>query len=121
MSRCCLIFTASMACAGMATPAAAEQPALTPGDYACEVPGPTLEALPVAVPAEDFAILGASTYRAQGSVGTYLVSGEIVQFTSGPKVGLRLRRFSSAFVRVLDADGHETTVRCLRQSASRSR
>ena len=96
-------------------------PTMAPGDYHCETPGPALEALPVAVPSEDFSVLGASTYRAARETGTYLMTGDVAAFTSGPTSGQHLRVYSGAFVRRLAPDGSDTALRCLRQPASHRR
>ena len=88
------------------------------GTYYCELPGDVTGPVGTRVPAEDFAVLNASSYEASGARGTYLLTGSIVTMTSGPKNGQRFRRQSSSFLRQLDADGQETTLRCVRRNGN---
>jgi hypothetical protein len=84
------------------------------GDYLCELAGNALGEAGVHQPAEDFAILHDSVYRNASGQGSYLLTGKLIQMTSGPKRGERYRRLSDSFLRRLAPDGTETTLRCVR-------
>ena len=63
-----------------------------------------------------FLVVNASSYEADGKRGTYLLVGESVTMTSGPKRGNRYHRQSSGFLRKLGPDGQPGDLRCLRRS-----
>jgi hypothetical protein len=46
--------------------------------------------------------------------GIYLLTGDVIRFTSGPRKGDRFRRVSENFLRKLDKDGKDTNLRCVR-------
>ena len=106
-----------MAAALLAAPAAAvpggEIDTLEIGRYTCELPGDALGPRGELQPAEDFAIVFGSSYRAQGVRGTYLLTGDAVVFTSGPRQGERYRRVSDGFLRRQNADGSDSPLRCV--------
>ena len=86
---------------------------LPQGKYTCELPGNA--GGPVRVPAADFdftVILG-SSYRANGERGSYLLTGDLVQMTSGKLAGLKLHRVSDGFLRRVDASGRDGAMRCV--------
>ena len=84
------------------------------GTYMCELPGSALGAAGVRRPAEDFTVLHASTYDVGEDTGTYLLTGNLVQMTSGPRQGTRYRRVSENFLRKLNPDGSDSPLRCVR-------
>lgn len=84
------------------------------GRYLCELPGSATTAAGIAQPKEDFAILHSSRYEAGGERGIYLLTGDLVQITSGPKDGARYRRISEGFLRKLNLDGTDGELRCVR-------
>jgi hypothetical protein len=84
------------------------------GRYACELPGNAGTVAGVPQPKEDFAVLHASRYQAAGERGIYLLTGDLVQLTSGPKNGARYRRVSENFLRKLNPDGTDGELRCVR-------
>ena len=86
---------------------------LATGPYVCEVPHPEAVLRGSVVDGAGFTIVTASSYRAQGTLGSYLLTGADMVFTSGPRKGERYRRISSGSVRKLDADGAETPLRCV--------
>ena len=83
------------------------------GPYTCELPGDALAERGVHVPAEDFAVKFGSSYNAGGVRGTYLLTGDNVVMTSGPKKGMRYHRLSQGFLRKQNADGSDGDVRCV--------
>lgn len=84
------------------------------GDYVCEMPGDAMGLAGIHVPGEDFTILHASSYAADGQYGTYLLAGDTLTMTSGPRKGARYHRVSDNFLRKLAQDGSETALRCIR-------
>ena len=85
------------------------------GAYVCELPGDATGPAGVRVPDQDFSIINASSYATGGGRGSYLLTGDTVAMTSGPKKGQRFHRVSSSFLRLIDADGTDTSLRCVRQ------
>src|SRR5690606_33428043 len=83
------------------------------GRYTCELPGDALGPRGVHVPAEDFAVVHGSSYRAEGVRGTYLLTGDDVVMTSGPRKGARYRRVNEGFLRKQNADGSDSDLRCV--------
>jgi hypothetical protein len=84
------------------------------GRYTCELPGDALGPRGVHVPGEDFAVVFGSSYRvAPHQRGTYLLTGDDVLFTSGPKRGNRYHRLSQGFLRKKNADGSDGDLRCV--------
>lgn len=85
------------------------------GSYVCELPGDAMGAAGVRVPEQDFTILNASSYEAGGTPGTYLLTGDVLTMTAGPKQGQRFRKVSNNFVRLIEPDGSTGDLRCVRQ------
>jgi hypothetical protein len=85
------------------------------GDYFCELPGDATGPAGVRVPEEDFTIVTASSYRADGAMGSYLLTGEHLAMTGGPRRGKRYHRQSEGFLRMLDARGLPGDLRCVRR------
>jgi hypothetical protein len=84
------------------------------GHYWCETPGDALGKAGFHHPEEDFSILHASIYGSGDVTGVYLLTGDVIRFTSGPRKGERFRRVSENFLRKLDKDGKDTNLRCVR-------
>jgi hypothetical protein len=87
---------------------------LLPGRYICELPGDATGPAGLRQDDESFVVLNATSYTASGGRGTYLVTGEVVTITSGPKNGQRFRRISDNFLRRIGPDGQDSTLRCVR-------
>jgi hypothetical protein len=85
------------------------------GSYVCELPGDATGPAGLRVPDQDFAIINASSYAAAGGRGSYLLTGDTVAVTSGPKKGQRFTRVSNSFLRLIDANGTDSPLRCIRQ------
>ncbi len=88
---------------------------LRQGLYACELPGDATGAAGIRQGAEDFSIAIGSRYQTPKGTGTYLLTGDLIQMTSGPKKGQQFRQLSNNFLRQLGPDGQETALRCVRQ------
>ena len=88
---------------------------LAPAAYACEMPGDATNAAGYRVDAESFAIANSTSYFTPEGRGTYLLTGDDLLLTSGPKKGNRYRRISDNFLRKLGPDGKETELRCVRK------
>ena len=69
----------------------------------------------VSQPAEDFTILHSSMYETARGRGSYLMTGEEIVMTTGPKRGERYVRITENFLRKLDAVGQQTSLRCARR------
>ncbi|MDR2857320.1 MAG: hypothetical protein LBV50_05680 [Novosphingobium sp.] len=83
------------------------------GRYTCELPGDALGPRGRHVPEVDFAVIFGSSYRADGRSGTYLLTGDNVVLTSGPRRGERYHRLSDGFLRKQNADGGDGDLRCV--------
>ncbi|MDP9056971.1 MAG: hypothetical protein M3N34_06550 [Pseudomonadota bacterium] len=86
------------------------------GAYMCELPGDAMHAAGVRVPAEDFAVVHSSTYESGGKQGSYLLTANVIQMTSGPRAGEKFHRISNNFLRKLSADGTDSELRCIRRA-----
>lgn len=106
-----------LALALLASPALAvpggEIGSLQLGRYTCELPGDALGPRGEVRPAEDFAIIFGSRYEAEDVRGTYLLTGDQVVFTSGPRKGERYHRITQGFLRRQNADGSDGDLRCV--------
>ncbi len=85
------------------------------GSYVCETPGDATGPAGQRVPAQDFTIINASSYATGSGRGSYLLTGKIVVVTSGPKKGQRFHKLSGSFLRLLEPDGNDSSLRCIRQ------
>lgn len=86
------------------------------GSYICELPGDGSGPASLHVPESDFTILRASRYRAEEGSGIYLLTGDLLVMTSGPRQGERFIRKSNGFLRMLGPDGEESRLRCVLQT-----
>jgi hypothetical protein len=85
------------------------------GDYICELPGDATGPAGLRQPGEDFTVVNASSYRAAGVMGSYLLTGDRLTMTGGPHHGKRYERQSDGFVRMLDDRGEPGALRCVRR------
>jgi len=108
-----LLLLATIASAALAAPGGPID-TLQLGTYACELPGDAAGPAGLRQPGDDFAIVNASSYAAGGKRGTYLLTGSVVQMTSGPLKGARYAKLSDNFLRKLTADGSHSDLRCVR-------
>ena len=91
------------------------------GAYYCEDAGDALGEAGIHRAEEDFTVLHDSVYRTPAGRGSYLLTGQLIVMTSGPKRDERFRRLSDGFLRRLAPDGSETTLRCIRQVLNNQR
>lgn len=88
------------------------------GRYQCELPGNAMGAAGIRQPVSDFAITNSSSYATDNGGGSYLLQGDTVTLTSGPRRGERYRKISENFLRRLAPDGSDSTLRCVRNNSS---
>jgi hypothetical protein len=88
---------------------------LAPAAYACEMPGDATNAAGYRVDDENFSIANSNAYFTPAGRGTYLLTGDLLVLTSGPKRGQKYRRQTDNFLRKLASDGTETELRCVRK------
>ncbi len=93
---------------------------LPTGTYVCEIPGDAGGPYRERVPEEDFTIITASSYVAEGRRASYLMTGDRVTMTGGPFKGKKYLRVSHGVLKILDEDGNETPVRCVLTSRNNS-
>lgn len=92
---------------------------LTLGRYVCERPAEPPSQAAVTDTAASFAITTASRYAASdGTRGTYLLTGDMVEMTSGTLAGMRLMRVRESFLRVVEANGGPGKTRCVLSRSS---
>ncbi len=90
------------------------------GFYVCELPGDAAGPWRIRVPEEDFTIISASNYRANGVRGSYLLTNDNVVMTSGPFDGKRYHRQSHGFLRLIGDDGEPGKLRCVLSTRNNS-
>lgn len=88
---------------------------LQQGTYVCELPGDATGPAGVRQHQHDFTVITASSYVTEAGRGTYLLTGDTVTFTSGPKRGEKFNRLSDNFLRKAGPDGQDGDLRCVRQ------
>ena len=92
---------------------------LTLGRYLCERPADPGSQTAVTDAAASFAVTTASRYvAADGTRGTYLLTGDVVEMTSGMLAGTRLVRLRESFLRVVEANGTPGKTRCILSRSS---
>lgn len=111
---------ASILTLGLGTSAAIATPGelgtMPTGRYICELPGDGSGPASLHVPESDFTILRASRYRAHYGAGIYLLTGDLLVLTSGPRQGERFIRKSNGFLRMLGPNDEESLLRCVLQN-----
>lgn len=85
------------------------------GDYVCELPGDATGAAGHRVEEAGFTVVNASSYETARGRGSYLLTGDLVVMTSGPKRGQRFHRLTANFLRLLGPDGSDSAMRCIRR------
>jgi hypothetical protein len=85
------------------------------GDYFCELPGDATGRAGFPVAEEAFTITTGSSYSTARGSGSYLLVGDRLTMTSGPKRGQKYKRLSDNFLRKLESDGSEGKLRCVRR------
>ena len=110
--RAAFLFLAAL----VSGPALAEGPIETAerGRYVCELPGDAAGAAGVRQEHEDFRIRSASRYTSAQGDGVYLLRGDILRFTTGPRSGEAYVLVSRTFLRRLEPNGEPGRLRCVR-------
>lgn len=85
------------------------------GNYSCALPGDAGAQAYRVVEAENFRISTASRYTNAEGAGTYLLRGNDLTFTRGPKKGERFVRVGDNQLRKLDSLGERTEILCTRR------
>ena len=88
---------------------------LEPGTFTCELPGDAAGPAGREQPDENFATLPASRYQNAEGNGTYLLTGNRLEMTSGPKQGSAYLVESSALLKKLGPSDRPTRLRCVRR------
>jgi len=86
---------------------------LEQGRYTCELPGDATGAAGRHVRESDFTVISASSYRHNGTLGSYLLTGDRLVMTNGPHRGKKFHRLSRGFLRELNEDGSDGLLRCV--------
>ena len=84
------------------------------GKYQCALPGDAGGAAYRVMPEEDFSLRGASSYRNSEGTGTYILRGNELTFTRGPKKGVKYRRLGENQLRRIEPDGRPGRLICTR-------
>lgn len=93
---------------------------LSPAVYQCEMPGDAAGPAGYRVISEDFTIVNSNTYYSGTERGTYLLTGDLLVLTSGPKRGHKYTRISDNFLRKQSDDGKDSALRCVRRVINNS-
>lgn len=114
-----LILTALAAAIAAAVPSGAQDGrplrTLPHGTYQCALPGDAQGEAFETVESEGFSIIPGSGYRdAKGVRGIYLLRGNELVFTSGPKKGQRFQRQGNNTLKRLEASGEIGRLTCTR-------
>jgi len=112
------LLTAATAAMAAASPEPSPVPGgeigtLEQGRYTCELPGDATGPAGRHVPEADFTVTSASSYRAHGRQGSYLLTDDKVVMTNGAFRGRMFHRLSRGFLRELAADGSDGPMRCV--------
>jgi hypothetical protein len=89
------------------------------GIYQCALPGDATGRAFEPVPEESFSIGPGSSYRAETGSGIYLMRGDTVTFTRGPKKGERFEQTGQSTLVKLGPEGDRTRLTCTRLPSSR--
>lgn len=87
------------------------------GAYLCEMPGTAAGKAGYEQPERNFRIESASRYSSPQGAGTYLLRGDRIEFTSGPRKGEAYQVIRSGFLRVIASDGTPGRLRCVLQGS----
>lgn len=88
------------------------------GEWQCALPGDAGGEAYQVVEAEGFRIGNASSYRNPQGRGIYLMRGDEVVFTRGPKTNEKFRRLGDNMLQKLNEDGSPSRLICTRISGS---
>ena len=103
----------------LAAPAQSEVLRTMPhGPYACTLPGDAAGPAVIPLPEASFTVTRASRYRTAQGRGTYLLKGDTLTFSGGPKNGERLRRPGPNELRAINPDGSNGRMICVRTGSN---
>ncbi|MDP5103894.1 MAG: elongation factor P [Erythrobacter sp.] len=88
------------------------------GNWECALPGDAGTTAFVVLPDESFRIGTASSYSSAAGTGIYLMRGNEVVFTRGPKKDQRFRRLGDNTLQKLNPDGSPSKIICTRLGGS---
>ncbi|MEQ5786807.1 elongation factor P [Erythrobacter sp. NFXS35] len=88
------------------------------GEWECALPGDAGGKAYQVVEAEGFRIGNASSYRNPQGRGIYLMRGDELVFTRGPKTDEKFRRLGDNMLQKLNPDGSTSRLICTRVSGS---
>ena len=103
---------------GIALPPGGPLRTMPHGNYECAMPGDAGSEAIMVVEAENFRISTASRYTSVAGDGTYLMRGDNLVFTRGPKKDERFLRIGANQLRKLDGAGERTRLLCTRLGSS---
>jgi hypothetical protein len=103
---------------GVNAPSAGVLGILRHGTYQCALPGDAGAEPFRVVPEEGFKIGTASSYTNSEGSGIYLLRGDELVFTRGPKKDQRFKRLGDNTLRKLTADGKATKLICTRRGGA---
>jgi len=83
------------------------------GRYVCELPGDAGGQASRPQPDRNFTIESSSRYSSPQGHGTYLRRGDRIDMTSGPRKGEAYRIVRTGFLKLLQADGKLSRLRCV--------
>lgn len=86
---------------------------VTRGPYVCELPGDADVGPGKPQVDEHFTVESGSRYSTVKGGGTYLRRGNLVVITSGPRKGEKYQVVHAGFLRLMDAQGQPTRLRCV--------
>ena len=99
----------------LAAPAQADVLKTMPhGPYECALPGDAASQAWIPQESESFTIARASRYRNDRGRGTYILQGDELTFTAGPKNGQKMRRTGTNELRAINQDGSTGRMICVR-------
>lgn len=115
-----IIILSLFAAGFLASPAHADLLKTMPhGPYECALPGDAASQAWIPQESEGFTISRASRYRNAEGRGTYILKGNELTFTAGPKNGEQLRRTGSNELREINEDGSTGRMICVRVGSNR--
>lgn len=88
------------------------------GAYQCTLPGDAGGKAYKVMETEAFQIGTASSYTSAEGRGNYILRGDQLTFTRGPKKGQKFERISTNQLRKLDSAGERKKLRCIRLGGS---
>ena len=108
-----MLTIAALGAAPLAAVPGGELGTLELGDYVCEMPGDASGPVGRPLPAYDFSVISASSYIADGRIGSYLLIGDELVMTSGARQGLRFLRKNRGLLKLAAQGTQPAGMRCV--------